>query len=93
MEYAGTKLKQKLNPFPLTVKTKEYAFATAHTSNPFLFALKNKPTCLKLDHKHEMYNYLHDFLVQNIRECRPVHCIQGSKYTLYYKALQTVKPW
>lgn len=93
MEYAGTKLKRTLNPFPLTVKMKEYTFATAHTSNPFLFSLKNKPTCLKLVYQQEVYNYLHDFLVQSIRECGPVHCIQGPKHTLYYKTLQTVKPW
>ena len=86
-EYAGTKLKQKINPFPLTVRMKEYAFVTAHTS------LETKPTCLKLIHKQEMYNHLHDFLVHNITEYRPVHHIQGSKCTLYYKVLKTMKPW
>lgn len=54
MEYAGTKLKQKLNPFPLTVKMKEYTFVTAHASKPIQFCLKNRPTCLKLLYKQEM---------------------------------------
>lgn len=88
MAYAGTKLNQKLNPFLLTVKMKEYIFATAHASNPIKFSMKNRPTCLKLLHKQGSYKYLHNFLVQNIIECRDVHCIQGPKCTLYYKALQ-----
>lgn len=75
------KLNQKLDYFPLTDKMKEYTFATAHISNPIQFSLQNRPTCLKLLHKQKMSNYVHNFLIQNIKECRAVRSIQGPKCT------------
>lgn len=71
------KLNQKLDHFPLTDKMKEYIFATAHFSNPIQFSSQNRPTCLKLLHKQKMSNYVHNFLIQNIKECRAVCSIQG----------------